>query len=181
MRRKKTLEELHPCRIHGKGWTVCRLAKGTYQAYVIRNKKNEFVATLLDEKTAVEYAVSAALKEGTLDWKKSLLWAQKKGIPLSYNSISRQTPVGSKGWYVESSNTAKGRAKCRYFAIFFGRKCEESVYQAMRVSRRAAIMYALNRKSSNPFYNEAATLHYLHRMDMEDLVPMARMQRRGVA
>lgn len=185
-----------------KGWTVCHNLKRGKSLYNVILKhhdgRREYMLCRHDRIEAIECAITLAAKHGTLNWAATRAWGEKYGIPISYESAMADVsyvPLDSrrrKGWYVQTSSYKSiidGQVKrVRNYVISFGAKLTESgkmdgrgVYQATRPSMVSGIKYALNRKHENPDYNEEMSINWLISKGYEDLVPMARMQRRGVA
>lgn len=166
-------------RVPGRGWSI-GLTRGKYQASIVyKDGKKKFIAYANDMETALEYAVSAAAKYATLSWASTLKWGRLNGYPITYKTASRPLPPADadsrKGWFVESSCWSKlrGVERKRSYSVSYGRSVIDATYQATRASKRTAIIYALNRRYEIPDYNEAATIHYLHRIGMDDLMPLA--------
>lgn len=145
----------------------------------MRGGEPKFVAMAHDLQTAMEYAVSAALQAGTLDWVKSLEWAQANGCRLTYEATQRllppPKPASNKGFFIVPNEKRSGDVTYRYYIVKVGPSARRARTMARRASLRSAIMHVLHRKHDIPGYDAAATMLYLHRMGCDDLIPMARL------
>jgi hypothetical protein len=172
-----------------KGWTVCIHNVVWYQALVIYpDKTRRFVASRSNRQDAINCAITAAAKYGTLDWKATRAWfekyGEKYGVTLSYESATVTIPEytrkekPSKGWYIEPNyySTADGK-KRKVISVFFGRRSSDSVYQLLRPTRRAAVKYVLEHRDENPYYNEHETVKWMRENGMFDMIPWSKKQR----
>jgi hypothetical protein len=174
-RRKRTPKELEAQLIYGKGWSVGEISHNTqnhaypYVALVIFGRKLKCVGARKSKDEAARLAVCAARHYGTLDWSKTVRWFKVMGYELdSADTFEFSIPKRAKGWFVLKREHA-------YIAYTGTRNNLKTV--CSRKSRYVAVQHAINAAKSMPNYDEAATILWLQRNRMDDLIEMARVRR----
>lgn len=188
MRRKRTAKEQEAHEVRGKGWSVLSSHQRTpnhvprYVAAVVwpGGKRKSCGARDTKEEAAV-LAVAAARQYGTLNWKQTVKWFQIMGYKLDGSDTLTYTYTRGreKGWYVRKDVTEAGTV--RYVAMIgFADSCRKRQHEhnlrfvCSRMSRRMAAEHAIKAAKGTDRYDEAATVLWLQRNNMNDLIPVAK-------
>jgi hypothetical protein len=189
-RRKHTPTEREAFVIIGKGWSVghnstrSKVASRRYSAIVRHFDGRKQTVGCRDTKHgAAILAVQAARHYGTLDWSKTVRWFKTMDMELA----SEQTfgygyaPKG-KGWYVRKATTKIGTVMWIAYTGYSERKDGKSRHHLVtvtsRLNRKVAVEYAIKAALGTEHYNEAATVLWLERNGMDDLIPTAQNKRK---
>lgn len=190
-RRTHTPVEREAFKILGKGWSVGHNSKnhspGAERRYAAMVKHPDGrVQTVGCRNTRAEaalLAVQAARHYGTLDWPKTVRWFKTMDLPLAgEDTFGYEYAPKGKGWYVRRCTTKAGTVMwigyTGYCTRTEGKHKHHLVTVCSRISRRAAVWHAVKAARGTEHYNEAATVLWLERNGMADMVTMAKQKRR---
>ena len=171
--------------IYGKGWSISEAPRTTpnsaqrYNAIALLPGRKRIALGARDTREeAALLAVRGARHYGTLDWIKTVRWFKLFDYQLASEDTFgfEPTPRG-KGWYVRQYIT---RAKNKIFIAAVGheyhvdgKRKHQMVTVCSRKSRRLAVEHAIRAAKNTEHYNEAATILWLERNMMCDLIELA--------
>lgn len=177
-RRTHTPVEREAFKIIGKGWSVGHNSKnrspGSERRYAAlvkhRDGRLQTVGCRDTKADAALLAVKAARHYGTLDWAKTVRWFKTMDIELaSEDTFGFEYAPKGKGWYVRKS-TNTWIAYTGYSTRSEGKSKHHLVTVCCRKSRKVAVEHAIKAAKGTEHYNEAATVLWLERNGMLDLI-----------
>jgi hypothetical protein len=182
MKRKQHEQEAHD--IFGKGWS---LGKGSaknlaypYVAIAIASDGTRYhCGCRATREEAALLAVQGARYYGTLDWVKTVRWFKLMDYQLDGNETFEFAPkVSGRGWYVRESTSKAGTTMYIAYTGYYAKKKHHLKTVCSRKSRKMAVEHAIKAAQSQGYYDEGATVLWLERNNMPELIALAQTKRR---
>lgn len=163
----KTAMHLKPSsQAEGKGWYVAYRGTGKKECNWVAtigrpSEPKKCVGVEYTRERAVEMAICAARKAGTLNWAATVRWVKEQGIEIDISrTINNGTNVRKRGWFV--SHAGNG-----YYNAFVGKAAAGAQWVGQYRTYAGAVKYAVEAAKDKGCYDEMATRLFFERRELK--------------